>query len=144
MIEYQPTRVDPVTLSASFVGQHTGGITLATQSEMTTPSYAARRFRLPPLTLSQRRNVLGFIFISPFVLGFLIWFLIPAGVAAYLTTQKWDLITAPTFAGTANIQKLFTDPLLPQALKATFLYTGVSVPLGLLLSFGLAMLISNE
>ncbi len=99
---------------------------------------------LPPLTLSQRRNVLGYIFISPFVLGFLIWFLIPAGVAAYLTTQKWDLISPPQFVGAANFQKLLTDPLLPQALRATFIYTAISVPLGLLLSFCLALLISNE
>ena len=117
---------------------------MATPSEMTTPSLAAQRIGPRRLSLAQRRNITGYLFVMPFLLGFLIWFLIPAGVAAYLTTQKWDLITPPQFVGLANIQRLFTDPLLPQALKATFLYTVISVPLGLVFSFCLALLISNE
>ena len=117
---------------------------MATRSETTTSSVDTRPLWIPRLTLAQRRNVLGYIFISPFVLGFLIWFLIPAGVAAYLTTQKWDLINAPEYVGTANIEQLLSDPLLPQTLKATFIYTAVSVPVGLVFSFGLALLISNE
>jgi multiple sugar transport system permease protein len=96
------------------------------------------------LTLSQRRNIIGYIFIMPFILGFLFWWLIPAGVAAYLTFQKWNLIAPPTYAGMDNINRLFTDPLLLQSLKATFTYTILSVPLSLLLSFFLASLINNQ
>jgi multiple sugar transport system permease protein len=96
------------------------------------------------LTLSQRRNIIGYIFIMPFILGFLFWWLIPAGVAGYLTFQKWNLIAPPTYAGMDNINRLFTDPLLLQSLKATFTYTILSVPLSLLLSFFLAVLINNQ
>jgi len=114
------------------------------RQKVTASSASASPTLVPRLSLAQRRNLTGYIFISPFVLGFIIWFLIPAGLAAYLTTQRWDLITAPEFVGTANLEKLFTDPLLPQSLKATFLYTLISVPLGLLFSFFLALLISTE
>ncbi len=96
------------------------------------------------LTLSQRRNITGYLFISPFILGFLLWFLIPALIALYLTVHRWNLISAPQFVGLDNIEHLFNDPLLPQALKATFTYTIVAVPLGLLISFGLAMLLNNQ
>jgi multiple sugar transport system permease protein len=96
------------------------------------------------LTLTQRRTVMGYIFIGPFILGFLFWFLAPALVAAYLTFHKWNLISPPQFVGLQNIQRLFTDPLLPQSLKATFVYTFLTVPLGLLLSFFLAMLINTK
>lgn len=96
------------------------------------------------LTPSQRRNITGYLFISPFILGFILWFLIPAGIALYLSVHDWNLISAPEFVGFANVQRLASDPLLPQALKATFLYTIVSVPVGLALSFGLALLINNE
>lgn len=96
------------------------------------------------LTLAQRRNITGYIFISPFILGFIFWFLIPALVAAYLTFQKWNLISPPQFVGLDNIEHLFDDPLLIQSLKATFLYTFLSVPLGLLLSFFLANLINRQ
>jgi multiple sugar transport system permease protein len=117
---------------------------MARPSEITTSSLDAGRVWLPHLTLAQRRNMLGYIFISPFMLGFLIWFLIPAAVAAFLTTQKWDLITAPEFVGTANLQQLLNDPILPKSLSATLLYTIFAVPLGLVFSFCLALLISNE
>lgn len=96
------------------------------------------------LTPSRRRNITGYLFISPFILGFLIWFLIPALIALYLSVHEWNMISAPKFVGLANFQRLLSDPLVPQSLKATFLYTIISVPIGLVLSFGLAMLINNQ
>lgn len=97
---------------------------------------------LPNLTLAQRRTINGYIFITPFILGFLFWFLAPALVAAFLAFQRWNLISPPQYVGLANIERLFLDPILPQSLKATFLFTILSVPLGLVLSFCLAMLIN--
>ncbi len=96
------------------------------------------------LTLAQRRNITGYIFITPFILGFFLWFLIPAAVAFWLTFQSWNLISPPQYVGLANIERLFSDPLLPQALKVTFVYTLISVPLGLIFSFFLATLINTR
>lgn len=94
--------------------------------------------------MSQRRNITGYIFIMPFILGFLFWFLIPALASVYLTFQKWNLISPPQYVGMQNIEHLFNDTLLPQSLKATFLYAFLSVPLSLLLSFFLATLINRQ
>ena len=96
------------------------------------------------LSLIQRRTIIGYIFIAPFILGFIFWFLIPALVAANLTFQKWNLISPPKYIGTANIEKLFTDPILPKSLKATFLYAFFSVPIGLVFAFFLATLINTK
>jgi multiple sugar transport system permease protein len=105
---------------------------------------SAKLPRTSRLSPAQRRNITGYIFISPFILGFLFWFLIPALIALYLSLHQWNMIAAPQFVGLENFQRLLTDPLLPQALKATFIYTIVSVPLGLALGFLLAMLVNNE
>ncbi len=94
--------------------------------------------------MTQRRTILGYTFIAPFMLGFILWFLIPALVAVYLTFQKWNLISAPQFVGFDNIQHLLHDPLLLQSLKVTTVYTLFSVPLGLIFSFFLALLINNN
>lgn len=94
--------------------------------------------------MAQRRTIIGYIFIMPFILGFLFWFLIPALGAVYLTFQKWNLISPPQFVGLQNIEQLFKDPLLPQSLKATFLFSFISVPLTLFLSFFLATLINRQ
>ncbi len=90
-----------------------------------------------------RRTIVGYIFISPFILGFIFWFLIPALASVYLTFQRWNLISPPTFVGFDNIERLFSDPLLGQSLKATILFTAFSVPLNMALGFFLAILINR-
>lgn len=47
--------------------------------------------------------ITGYIFISPFVFGFLLWFLIPAMVALWLTVHDWNLISAPKYVGPNNM-----------------------------------------
>jgi multiple sugar transport system permease protein len=117
---------------------------MATRSELNTSALSLKALTSHRFTLAQKRTITGYIFIAPFILGFLFWFLIPAAVALYLTFHQWNLISPPRFVGFANIERLFTDPLLPQSLKATFLYTILSVPAGLLLSFFLATLINTK
>ncbi|MCZ7543160.1 MAG: sugar ABC transporter permease [Anaerolineae bacterium] len=94
--------------------------------------------------MSQRRTILGYTFVSPFILGFLLWFIIPALTAVYLVFHRWNLIAEPRFVGFDNILRLFRDPLLGQSLKATLIFTFASVPLGLIVSFLLALLINTK
>jgi multiple sugar transport system permease protein len=117
---------------------------MATRSELKTSALSLKSLRSRRFTLAQQRTIIGYIFIAPFILGFLFWFLIPALVALYLTFHQWNLISPPRFVGFANIERLFKDPILPLSLKATFLYTIFSVPLGLLFSFFLATLINTK
>lgn len=94
--------------------------------------------------MSQRRNILGYIFIMPFILGVLCWLVIPGGVATWLSFQEWNLISPAKFAGLKNFQKLFEDPLFLQALKVTTNYTLISVPLSMVLGFALALLMNQR
>ena len=87
---------------------------------------------------------MGYVFIMPFIAGFVLWFLLPAAVAAYLTLQRWNLISAPRFVGLYNINRMLRDPLLLQSLKVTALFSAISVPLGLVFAFFLASLINNK
>ncbi len=96
------------------------------------------------MSLRRRRTITGYIFIMPFILGVLFWVVIPVLVNLYLTFHSWNLMSAPRFVGMQNLETLFRDPILPQALKATFLYTVLSVPLGLLFGFFLANLINTN
>jgi multiple sugar transport system permease protein len=92
----------------------------------------------------RRRNITGYLFIMPFILGFLCWFLTPALVAIWLTFTDWNLIRAPRYVGFDNILRLGSDKLFWQALKVTTLYTLAVVPLGLVLAFLLALLINTK
>lgn len=94
-------------------------------------------------TLRGRRTVTGYIFISPFILGVLVWVLIPALTAIWLVFHDWNLISPARYAGLDNVVRLGGDRLFWQALKVTTIYTVFSVPLGLIISFCLALLINQ-
>lgn len=91
-----------------------------------------------------RRTVVGYIFILPFILGFLLWFLIPALTSVWLTFQDWNMISPAEFVGLDNFGKLLSDKLFWQALKVTAMYTAISVPLTMVLSFLLALLMNTK
>ena len=101
---------------------------------------AVRWMRTP----SARRNITGYVFISPFILGFTLWFLIPAAIAAWLAFHNWNMIRQPEFVGLGNFVKLSRDKLFWQALKVTLIYAIVSVPLRLVLSFFVAVLLNTK
>jgi multiple sugar transport system permease protein len=86
----------------------------------------------------------GYVFILPFILGFLIWFLIPALTSVWLAFQDWNMISAPEFVGLGNFRRVFADKLFWQALKVTAIYTVISVPLSMVLAFALALLMNTK
>ncbi len=91
-----------------------------------------------------RRSVVGYLFLSPFILGVLFWVVYPAGMAAWLAFQNWNLINPPQFVGLENFKKMLSDPLFWQSLKVTWIFTMFSVPLSLLISFLMALLINTK
>lgn len=91
-----------------------------------------------------RQTRIGYAFISPFILGFILWLLIPMLVSVWLVTREWDLITPPRFAGLANIQRLARDPMFFQSLKVTAYYACVSVPLSMTIAFLAALLMNSK
>lgn len=96
------------------------------------------------LPSNKRRTITGYLFIMPFILGFLFWFLTPALVAVWLTFMDWNLIRAPRYVGLENVARMWTDNLFWQSLKVTTLYTLLSVPLGLVGALILALLINTK
>jgi len=95
-------------------------------------------------TTEGRRTLIGYSFILPFILGFLLWFLIPAGTAAWLSFHDWNMIRAPKFVWFNNFTRLFSDRLFWQALKVTLIYSVVSVPLRLVFGFLVAVLLNTK
>ena len=100
--------------------------------------------RFLPRTLAGRRTLTGYIFISPVILGFLLWFLVPAGVALWLTVHDWNLIAPPKYVGAKHLVSMWEDDRFWTSLSVTTTYTLVSVPVGLVLGFGLALLLNTK
>ncbi len=86
----------------------------------------------------------GFIFITPWLLGFLIFTAGPMLTSLWLSFQKYDLHSSK-FVGVENYRRLFyEDPLFWKALKNTFVYAIFAVPLGIIGSLCLALLLNQK
>lgn len=96
------------------------------------------------LSLAQREEIVGWLFITPAVLGLIIWLAGPMLYSIWLSLTEWDLIREPRFIGTANFTRMFGDRLFYKSLWATLYYTAFHVPLTLILAFLVAMLLNTK
>jgi multiple sugar transport system permease protein len=106
--------------------------------DLALPRAGALRFRW------WRRNFTYFVFLSPWLIGFLIWTGGPLLGSIYLSLTQYDIMTPPKWLGLQNYQALFADKLFWQALKVTCFYTLISVPMGMLASLGVAILLNQK
>lgn len=92
----------------------------------------------------KRSQWVGFLFILPQLLGFLIFGLYPLIANLVLPFYDWDIITPPEFVGWDNFVKLFADEVFLRALVNTVVYTVQYVVPCLVVSLTLAILLNQR
>jgi len=81
---------------------------------------------------------------SPWLVGFTVFFGYPLVMSAYLSLNHYDLLSPPRWVGLANYRYLFTiDPQIWTAVKNTLWMIGVAVPLQVVFAFGIALLLTQ-
>ncbi len=85
-----------------------------------------------------------FLFISPWLIGFLVFMLIPMGMSLFYSFTDWDVLTPANFVGLSNYTELFQDELFYQSIKVTLQFTIIIVPLQVFLSLLVAILLNLE
>ena len=78
------------------------------------------------------------LFLAPTLIGLAVLSAGPILATLGISLTTWDMLTPPTFVGLDNYVALMSDERFLQALRNTFFFTLVSVPLGLALALGLA------
>jgi multiple sugar transport system permease protein len=81
-------------------------------------------------------------FISPWIVGFLVFTAYPVIYTGYLSLTDYDVINDPNFVGMENFERLLEDPKIALALENTFVFAVLSVPAQLLVSLALALLLN--
>ena len=93
----------------------------------------------------RKDNIVGYLLLSPWLLGFLAMWLLPSLISIYYSMTDFNLLNTPSFIGGANYVRAFTqDDSFVQALKVTFLYVIVLVPLRLIFALFVAMLLNKK
>jgi multiple sugar transport system permease protein len=98
------------------------------------------------MTKHEWRNlIIGLLFVSPWILGFLLFAVYPLISSMYYSMTNFDFIREPEFIGLKNYQRLFTsDPDFTTVLYNTFFYVGFAVPLGVAVAFLIANLLNGK
>jgi len=89
----------------------------------------------------------GYIFISPWLIGFLLFYLLPMIASLVFSLYNFELATPEDikFIGFANWQRLlFNDPAVWSSLGVTFVFAIISLPIGLISAISLAVLLNSE
>ena len=73
----------------------------------------------------------------------MLFIVVPFFASLYLAFTNYNLLNPPKWVGLANFRAMLDDPVLHQALKVTFTYTFVSVPLSLAVALGVAMVLNR-
>ncbi|HST85845.1 MAG TPA: sugar ABC transporter permease [Kineosporiaceae bacterium] len=89
----------------------------------------------------RREAGVALLFLSPALLGFLVFFLWPTLRGFYLSLTEYSLLQPPEFIGLGNYQELVKDPQFWNSLKVTLEYVFINIGLQTTLALGLAVLL---
>ena len=90
-------------------------------------------------------NGVAYLLMTPWLVGFIGMWLIPAIISIYYSFTDFNLLNQPKIIGLANYIRAFTqDDTFRQALKVTFIYVLVLVPLRLAFALFVAMLLNKN
>jgi len=83
-------------------------------------------------------------FISPWLIGFLWFFIYPTVSSLYYSFTQYNILQPPTWVGARNYVDLTQDRRFWNSLSNTVYYTTISVPLNVTLAFTLAFILNRE
>jgi len=86
----------------------------------------------------------GFLFALPWLFGLLAFMFYPLLMSLYYSFCDYSALRSPVWIGTDNYSELFHDEVFWTCVKNTILYACVSLPLGMVIAIGLAMLLNTN
>jgi multiple sugar transport system permease protein len=94
-------------------------------------------------SLRKTKAILGYLFVSPTIIGILIFTAGPIIFSMILSFYYWDILSPMEFAGLAHYEWLAEDPVTRTVFKNTFVFGLTVVILQNVLGFTLALSIRN-
>ena len=92
----------------------------------------------------KREAVWAYLFLSPWILGFLIFLAGPMIASLYFSFTEYKVVKPPVWLGLANYTRMFGDDLFYHSLKVTVMYTFLSVPLSIVVGLLVAVLLNQD
>jgi oligogalacturonide transport system permease protein len=94
------------------------------------------------ITNYKKESWIGLLYITPWIIGFLVFTMYPIVASFYLSFTDYDLLNAPIMVGIDNFKKIFGDKEFLKALGVTGKYVFIVVPLKLAFSLFVAFILN--
>ncbi|MGQ9555813.1 MAG: carbohydrate ABC transporter permease [Anaerolineae bacterium] len=92
-----------------------------------------------------RKDLAGWSFIAPWLIGLLAFTAIPFLASMYLSLTEYNIAKPPRYIGLENFDFMFfRDRVYWTSLKVTWSYAAMTIPLGLLQSLFIALLLNQK
>ncbi|MFC4103421.1 carbohydrate ABC transporter permease [Paenibacillus xanthanilyticus] len=115
------------------------------QRNLTLPNNRFTTVRKKKGKLNARDSWFGYLFISPVVVGYTVFMLVPIIWAFVMSFTNESLMGASRFIGLDNYARAFSeDPLFWTSIGNTLYFSAGLIPLNLLLALGLAVLLNKK
>ena len=102
-------------------------------------------YRTTHLSRQEFRNqITGILFVMPWILGFLLWTVIPLVSSMYYSFTRYDLLRPPVFIGFQNYINFLTDEDFMTAAKNTAWWVLLSATTGVTAAFLMAALLNTK
>ncbi len=101
----------------------------------------------PRYSKSEKREIKwGLFFISPWIIGFLLFTAFPMIASFVFSVTEFNLLQPKDFkfVGLSNYVRLFNDPQVMKSLLITLRFALLSVPIAILVPLGLALLVNAK
>lgn len=96
------------------------------------------------LSLARREALWAYTFITPWNIGFIIFTIGPMLASLFFSFTDYNIVESPRWIGISNYVNLFHDDLFWHSLGITFKFALISLPLGLVFSYLIAVLLNAK
>jgi multiple sugar transport system permease protein len=90
-----------------------------------------------------RQDGVAHVFMTPWLLGFLLVTAVPLFASLYLAFTDYNIVSTPEFTGFENFRRMVDDPRFLASIGVTLRYVVVSVPLQLAFALFLAVILDR-
>ena len=96
------------------------------------------------LTMSERDQRMGYLLISPIMVGILCFSVIPVIFSLFISFTSWNMMTPWAWVGTKNYQTMFADKMLGIVWSNTLKYVGIAIPGAIIIGLLLALALNGK
>ncbi|GAB5496019.1 MAG: sugar ABC transporter permease [Phycisphaerales bacterium] len=91
-----------------------------------------------------RQRWAGLLWVSPWLLGLLLFFAVPMAMSLYYSTTEYTMLESPLGVGLENYSSLLRDPVFHRTIVNTLIYAAFVIPLSIILALAIAGLLDFD